>query len=105
MDFITIINKNTEVYKVCIFDTKFLKILNDDNYLDLLVLNNDDIKIYFNDRQLELNKNELYEIYSYGIKTLFTLTFEEINYFIFLDIVRFYKLYFIKGFYIHKKNH
>jgi len=104
MDFITIININTEVYKVCIYNTKILNILNNNNYLDLVVLD-DNIKIYFNDKQLEINKNELYEIYSYGIKTLFTLTFEEINYFIFIDIVRFYKLYFIKGFYIHKKNH
>ena len=104
MDFITIININTEVYKVCIYNTKILNILNNNNYLDLVVLD-DNIKIYFNDKQLEINKNELYEIYSYGIKTLFTLTFEEINYFIFIDIVIFYKLYFIKGFYIHKKNH
>ena len=61
------------------------------------------IRIYFNTNELIFDKKNLYEIYTYGLKTLFSLYFEEDRFHIFTDIIRFYNIYYLKGFYFQKK--
>jgi hypothetical protein len=84
--------------------TKLINWLKIYNHLDLHVSKNDNIKINFNNKIFHLNFNELYEIYEYDIKTLYTTTFESDDYFFFIDIVKFYNISFIKGIFIYKKN-
>jgi hypothetical protein len=102
---IIIIEKNgNEVIRSSYNDTKLINLLKKYNHLDLHITKLDNIKIIFNNNTFDLNFNELYEIYEYDIKTLYTTTFESDDYFFFIDIVKFYNIHFIKGVFIYKKD-
>lgn len=103
MDFISIKSNNIDIFKVYIENSIIFNVLNDNNYDNLVLSRINDIRIYFNNNELTVDKQNLYEIYTYGIKTLFTLYFEEDRYHIFIDIIRFYNIYYLKGFYFQKK--
>ena len=102
---IIIIEKNdNEVIRSSYNDTKLINWLKTYNHLDLHITKLDNIKIIFNNNTFHLNFNELYELYEYDIKTLYTTTFESDDYFFFIDIVKFYNVHFIKGVFIYKKE-
>ena len=102
---IIIIEKNdNEVIRSSYNDTKLINWLKTYNHLDLHITKFDNIKIIFNNNTFHLNFNELYELYEYDIKTLYTTTFESDDYFFFIDIVKFYNIHFIKGVFIYKKE-
>lgn len=104
MGIIIIEKNNNEIIRSSFNDTKLINWLNLYNHLDLHITKFDNIKIIFNNNTFHLNFNELYEIYEYDIKTLYTTTFESDDYFFFIDIVKFYNIHFIKGVFIYKKD-
>ena len=104
MGIIIIEKNNNEIIRSSFESTKIINWLNIYNHLDLHVSKNDKITINFNNNIFHLNFNELYEIYEYDIKTLYTTTFESNDYFFFIDIVKFYNILFIKGVFVYQKN-
>ena len=104
MGIIIIEKNNNQIIRSLFNDTKIINWLNLYNHLDLNITKSDNVKIIFNNNTFHLNFNELYEIYEYGIKTLYTSTFESDDYFFFIDIVKFYNINFIKGVFIYKKD-
>ena len=104
MRIIIIEKNNNEIIRSLFNDTKLINWLKLYNHLDLHITKFDSIKIIFNNNTFHFNFNELYEIYEYDIKTLYTTTFESDDYFFFIDIVKFYNIHFIKGVFIYKKD-
>jgi hypothetical protein len=104
MEFVIIEKNDIEIIRSHFAGNSLLKFLNNSNYLELFISKNDIIKINFNENIYYLNFKEFYEIYSYGIKTLYTTTFESEYYFFFIDIIQFYNLHFIKSIFIYKKT-
>lgn len=104
MEFIIIEKNDKEIIRSRITGSSLLKWLNYYNHLDLFIDKSDNIKINFNNDIFYLNFNELYEIYEFDLRTLYTTTFESKEYFFFIDIVKYYKLHFIKSVYIIKKT-
>jgi len=104
MGIIIIKKNNNEIIRSSFNETKIINWLKLYNHLDLHVNKTDIIKIIFNNSTFILDFNELYEIYEYNIKTLYTTTFESDEYYFFIDIVKFYNIHFIKGVFIYKKD-
>ena len=104
MGFIIIKKNNNDIIRSLFNETKIINWLKIYNHLDLHVSKNDKITINFNNNIFHLNFDELYEIYEYDIKTLYTTTFESDEYYFFIDIVKFYNIHFIKGVFIYNKD-
>lgn len=104
MGIIIIKKNNNEIIRSSFNETKIINWLKLYNHLDLHVNKTDIIKIIFNNSTFILDFNELYEIYEYNIKTLYTTTFESDKYYFFIDIVKFYNIHFIKGVFIYNKD-
>jgi len=103
MESISIIINNKKIQESYFTDTSLFNYLNDFNYLDLHISPYDDVQIKFNNTKFVLDYNQFYEMYSYGYRKLYTITYEVKKYFIFVDIIQYYKNCFIKAIYVFKK--
>ena len=104
MESISIIINNKKIQESYFTDTSLFNYLNDFNYLDLHISPYDDVTIKFNNTKFILDYSQFYEMYSYGYKKLYTITYEVKKYFIFVDIIQYYKICFIKAIYVFKPS-